>query len=76
MDRWGDPYVLDQFRFHMPLARPVADGERDAIEACLARAFEPLAKDLLEVGALSLMRQDDPAAAFRVLSRQRLTGKT
>ena len=75
MERWGYPYVLEEFRFHMTLAGPVPQGQRGAAKSALARAFEPLAGDHLEVGAISLMRQDDVGARFRVLSRQRLKGK-
>jgi putative phosphonate metabolism protein len=74
LERWGYPYVLDQFRFHMTLAGPIADGEREAIAASLAKAFDGLARDHLELGAISLMRQDDTAGAFYVVARQRLTG--
>jgi len=75
LDRWGYPYVLDQFRFHMTLAGPVPENEREAVRAALATAFEPIAKDDHEIGAVSLMVQADPAAAFRVLSRPRLTAR-
>ena len=74
LERWGYPYVFNEFRFHMTLAGPVPDAQRAAIKAGLARAFEPLARDHLEIGAISLMRQDD-APRFRVLSRQRLKGR-
>ena len=50
----------------MTLAGPVPDAQRAAVKAGLARAFEPLARDHLEIGAISLMRQDD---ACRAISR-------
>jgi putative phosphonate metabolism protein len=75
LERWGYPYVLDEFRFHMTLAGPIADGERPAFTASFAKAFEGLSGDHLELGAISLMRQDDTAGAFYVLARQRLTGR-
>jgi putative phosphonate metabolism protein len=75
LERWGYPYVLDEFRFHMTLAGPIADGERPTFTASLAKAFDGLAGDHLELGAVSLMRQDDTASAFYVLARQRLTGR-
>ena len=75
LERWGYPYVLDEFRFHMTLAGPIADGERPAFAASLAKAFEGLSGDHLELGAVSLMRQDEPAGAFYVLARQRLSGR-
>jgi putative phosphonate metabolism protein len=75
LERWGYPYVLDEFRFHMTLAGPVADRERETFAASLANAFDGLSGDHLELGAVSLMRQDDAASAFYVLARQRLTGR-
>ena len=75
LERWGYPYVLDEFRFHMTLAGPVPDGQRKAFSASLAQAFDGLSGDHLELGAVSLMRQDDMASAFYVLARQRLTGR-
>jgi putative phosphonate metabolism protein len=75
LERWGYPYVLDEFRFHMTLAGPIADGARPAFMAILAQAFDGLSHDHLEIGAVSLMRQDDTASAFYVLARQRLTGR-
>lgn len=74
LEQWGYPYVLDEFRFHMTLAGPIANGERATFKASLAKVFNGLSDDHLELGAVSLMRQDDPAGAFYVLARQRLTG--
>lgn len=75
MERWGYPYVFDEFRFHMTLTGALPESQRAPIKAALARAFEPLAHDHVELGAISLMRQDDPASRFAVLSRARLSGK-
>ena len=75
LERWGYPYVLDEFRFHMTLAGPVADSERETFKISFAKAFDGLAGDHLELGAVSLMRQDDTASAFYVLARQRLSGR-
>ena len=75
LDRWGYPYVLDEFRFHMTLAGPIPDGESASFEALLQAAFSARAADQLELDAISLMRQDDTAGAFHVLTRRRLTGR-
>ena len=75
LERWGYPYVLDEFRFHMTLAGPIPDDERPAFAASLSNAFDGLSRDHLELGAVSLMRQDDRASRFYVLARQRLTGR-
>jgi putative phosphonate metabolism protein len=75
MERWGYPYVLDEFRFHMTLAGPLPHEERKRFEVHLEQAFGHLATHQVELDAVSLMRQEDPGAAFRVLHRHRLNGK-
>jgi putative phosphonate metabolism protein len=75
MDRWGYPYVLEEFRFHLTLAGPVPQDQRPSVTASFERAFAKLAQDHVEIGAISLLRQDRPEARFRVIERWRLTGK-
>ena len=74
LDRWGYPYVLDQFRFHMTLAGPVPDGQRQQLLALLWRAYSDHAPSVVEIDAISVMRQDNAGARFRVLRRCRLHG--
>jgi putative phosphonate metabolism protein len=69
MDRWGYPYVLDQYRFHMTLTGPLAAERRDEVARAFAQAYAPLADDPVEIDAISVMRQDDAASRFRVLER-------
>jgi putative phosphonate metabolism protein len=69
MDRWGYPYVLDQYRFHMTLAGPVPPEQRDAVLRSFAQAYEKLADDQIEIDAISVMRQDGPSLRFRVVER-------
>jgi hypothetical protein len=73
LERWGDPYVLDEFRFQMTLAGPFPDDAPPAFARSLTKAFDRLASDHLELDAVSLVRQDDPAGRFYVLRRRRLT---
>jgi putative phosphonate metabolism protein len=75
LERWGYPYVYDEFRFHMTLTGPIADDERPALLASLVKAYDGLSGDHLELGAISLMRRDDSASRFHVVARQRLTGR-
>lgn len=67
LDRWGYPYVFDDFRFHMTLTGPLPIERRDDVPARLRRSFarawgdEPIAID-----RIGLFKQDG-AARFRVL---------
>lgn len=76
LDRYGYPYVLDQFRFHMTLTGPIADGaERARIREALAAAYAaavPAAPALID--ALVVFRQDSRNARFRIVARCPLTG--
>lgn len=75
LERWGYPYVLEEFRFHMTLAGPIPAAQQPAFKDGFARAFDGLARDHLELDAISLMRQDDRASRFYVLARKRLSSK-
>jgi len=74
MDRWGYLYVLDQYRFHMTLAGPVPQAQRAAVRDALWLAYRERASSVVEIDAISVMRQDEPGARFRVLRRCRLRG--
>jgi hypothetical protein len=76
LDRWGYPYVFQDFRFHMTLtgALSTADGER--IRAALAAAYAPLAGHAFDIDALSVMRQTNPKSRFEVIARRVLQGET
>ena len=75
LNRWGDPYVLDQFRFRMNLAGPLPANEVALLAELLASAFSDLARDHVELDAISLLRQDNADRRFRVVVRRRLTGE-
>lgn len=39
LEKWGSPFVFDQFRFHMTLSGPVDRAERDHVALVLTRYF-------------------------------------
>ena len=69
LERWGYPYVLDEFRFHMTLTGRIAPDRRTAVHAVLREAFgqacgfHPIALD-----QLALLRQD-AGRPFRVVGQ-------
>lgn len=66
--RWGYPYVLDEFRFHMTLTGPLEDEERALAEAELAEHFAASGADgPLIVREIALYRQD--SGRFRLIAR-------
>ena len=74
MDRWGYPYVFDEFRFHMTLTGPVPREQLDGIKAGLTDAYRALSPHTIEIDALSLVKQDDRHQRFKVIARHRLRG--
>jgi phosphonate metabolism protein PhnN/1,5-bisphosphokinase (PRPP-forming) len=68
VDRWGYPWVFEDFRFHMTLTGPVPDVRRDSVAAGLAALFRDVARPL-RVDAIAVFRQDHRAAPFRIVAR-------
>jgi putative phosphonate metabolism protein len=74
LDRWGYPYVMDDFRFHMTLTGRVAAERRDGLVALLRTRFAALDLRALAVDRIAVFRQDDAASRFRVLAHFGLQG--
>jgi len=74
LDRWGYPYVLDEFRFHLTLAGPLPEERRETWRKALREAFAALASESWEIDAVAMARQDGPKTPFRVVHRAKLAG--
>lgn len=73
--RWGYPYVMDQFRFHLTLTDPIREEvERAAIARRLLPVLAPLGKAALSIDAICLFRQDETGGLFVIDQRFRLSG--
>jgi putative phosphonate metabolism protein len=75
LDRWGYPYVLDDFRFHMTLSGPLPVERRDDVPTRLRRSFAQAWGDKpIAIDRLGLFKQDGATARFRVLQHAEITG--
>jgi len=73
--RWGYPYVLEEWRFHLTLTGRITDeGERTAITELLRRHFSGFIDRPLAVRDLCLFRQPAPGRPFTALARFTLGG--
>jgi putative phosphonate metabolism protein len=73
--RWGYPYVLEQWRFHMTLTGRIPDAnERTVVMSLLNQRFAKLIDRPMPVRDLCVFRQAAPDSAFTVLARFRLGG--
>jgi len=68
LQRWGYPYVMDAFRFHMTLTGHVEEHERDRVEMALRRHFGALPEAGLTIDRLTLFVEREPGAPFEVHS--------
>lgn len=69
LQRWGYPYVLDEFRFHLTLSDPVTGAEADTMQAALEAYSARHARDPVAFDALCLFVEPAPGADFQLLAR-------
>jgi len=75
LKRWGYPYVLEEWRFHLTLTGRIADeAERTAVMGILKQRFSGFVDRPLQVRDLCVFRQSAPDRPFSVLARFRLGG--
>jgi putative phosphonate metabolism protein len=73
LDRFGYPYVLDEFRFHMTLTGRLAPERRGSLHALLESAYaRAVGPGAFSIDRIAVLRQDRPAARFRVIDVQNL----
>lgn len=68
--RWGYPYVMDEFRFHLTLTGPIADeATRARMSALIASLVAPVLGRPVPVRELCLFHQPDQQIVFRLIAR-------
>jgi putative phosphonate metabolism protein len=72
--RWGYPYVLDEFRFHLTLTGRLSAADREVIWPILARLTEKLCGVPVPLRDLVVFGQPSNDEPFRVVSRFRRVG--
>ncbi|RTL49568.1 MAG: DUF1045 domain-containing protein [Bradyrhizobiaceae bacterium] len=70
LDRWGYPYVFDEFRFHMTLTGSLPAGRIEPVAGILRARFAAIATSTLSIGRIALMRQSEAASRFTVVSHE------
>lgn len=73
--RWGYPYVLEEWRFHLTLTGRIHDAaERGVVMQALRKRFSGFIDRPLQVRDLCVFRQAGPGRQFGPLARFRLGG--
>ncbi len=68
LDRWGYPYVFEEFRFHMTLAGSLPAERRATVTGILRERFASLKLQLIPIDRLALLRQNDANSSFTIIS--------
>jgi Protein of unknown function (DUF1045) len=69
IDRWGYPYVFEDFRFHMTLTGPIPRDRQQSILSFLrAQSSGRCGETPIPIDHIALLRQDNPGDRFRVMS--------
>ncbi|MGV7213135.1 DUF1045 domain-containing protein [Bradyrhizobium sp. UFLA05-112] len=67
LDRWGYPYVMEEFRFHMTLTGRLDAERRGPIVEMLRKRFAELRLVTLAIDRIALFRQENAAARFHII---------
>jgi putative phosphonate metabolism protein len=69
LDRWGYPYVMEQFRFHMTLTGRIESPRRERVLSMLRHRFAAIGLERLAIDAIAVFRQDDARSRFHIIDR-------
>lgn len=75
LTRWGYPYVLDRFRFHVTLTGPLDPVDAERLLPALARLFEPVTCEALALTDIALFHEPVRGDPFRLAERFPLQGR-
>jgi len=67
--RWGYPYVMEDFRFHLTLTCRLGPDEADRVERGLERLVAPLLKAPFVVDAITVFEEAAPGEPFLRIAR-------
>jgi hypothetical protein len=71
VERWGYPYVFDDFRFHMTLTGALSADREEAMLSYLRGGLASSHGDgPISIDRLALLRQDNPGAPFVILDHR------
>jgi hypothetical protein len=66
LERWGYPFVLDEFRFHCTLTDDLDDRAGEAVGARLAEEFGPVLGRDIRLTSIALFSEPGPGAPFEL----------
>jgi putative phosphonate metabolism protein len=76
LDRWGYPYVMEEFRFHMTLTGRLAVERREPVLTMLRNSFSVTGLKRLAIDRIAVFRQENSDSRFRIVKHWQLRRKT
>jgi hypothetical protein len=73
--RWGYPYVLDRFRFHVTLTGALDPASLERLRQPLAALFAPATREPMPITDIALFRESAPGRPFTLVARFPLAAK-
>jgi len=67
LDRWGYPYVMEEFRFHMTLTGRLEASRRETVMAMLRERFAQVDLARLAIDRIALLRQESATSRFAII---------
>jgi hypothetical protein len=72
LDRWGYPYVMEDFRFHMTLTGRLDAERREPILTMLRKRFSAIGLKTLAIDRIAVFRQGDTGSRFQIVNHWKL----
>lgn len=73
LDRWGYPYVMEAFRFHITLTGPLDETPRDEVKSQLDQLIAPVCEGSFEVNSICLYGDPGDGKDFQFVERYYLS---
>lgn len=73
LDRWGYPYVAEEFRFHMTLTGSLPRQRHEKIVPMLGALFADITATPRPIDRIALFYQPDAASRFRIIAERELS---
>jgi putative phosphonate metabolism protein len=72
LDRWGYPYVMHDFRFHMTLTGRLDTEQREPLLRILRNSFSAIGLKTLAIDRIAVCRQENSDSRFRIVGHWKL----
>ncbi len=70
LQKWGYPYVMDEFKFHLTLTGPIFNPSlKEHLSQEINKRLRPLSLDTIEISEICLFVQEDEKSPFLLHSR-------